>query len=121
MNLKETLLHIIAGGLDFVSKDALDISDLAEITIERKNDTSKDYHKPVGYQIQSDSQIYYRWSGESGDDIDVDNDFKLSADNIHLIIVPFDLMEKQAEKASIFLHFRQVITAPTSKIRYIEV
>lgn len=121
MNLKETLLQIIAGGLDFVSKTALDISDLAEVQIERKNDTSNDYHKPVGYQIQSDSQIYYRWSGVDGDDINVDNDFKLSADNIHLIVVPFDLMEKQADKASIFLHFKQVTTASNKKIRYVEV
>ena len=121
MNLNETLVQIIAGGLDFQPQTALDISDLAEVTIERKNDGTRDFHSPVAYLIQSDSQVYYRWDNSSGDTLNTAKDLKISSDTTKLIIVPFNLLMAQSDGASIYLHFQQVNTAASKEIRYVEV
>ena len=121
MSLKEVLEQITAGGLDFQPQTALNISDLAEVTIERVNDGSKDFHTPVAYIIQSDSQIYYRWDASSGNTLDTAKDLKLSADDTHTIKVPFNLLLAQDTDASIYLHFQQVNTASNKEIRYVEV
>jgi len=113
--------RVTAGGLDYEEQTRLTISEGAHVTITRNmNDIN------VGYLIQSDSDVQYKWDASSSDTISANNSITLYADTLYKITVPIVLQNKTwdlngAEASDIYLHFKQVTSVNTKYIKYAEV
>ena len=101
------LLKVAAGGLTYEPQTRIDISDQIEVTIPY---TSADRH--VGFEVQVESEVRFRWDNTNGETIDVTNDGRiLYPGTLYKMIVPFELLTK--ENPTVYLHLQQKVTAAT--------
>jgi len=70
--------------------------------------------------IWSDSDIYMRWDNAEVDTIDINNDIIIPGETLVIWRVP-NALKGSGKNKDIYVHFKQVISAPDKYLRLVEV